>query len=121
MIKNLLVLWMFTVLAFAATEKDYQTAWNNQVIHGVTEYAVPFGRVDVLTTNYAIEIDHVAKFHEAIGQALHYAYATSRNPGIALIMDGKKDTPEKYAYAKKLAEHYGIKVWLINKSSFLPR
>lgn len=37
------------------------------------EVPVRYGRIDLLTSDYAIEVDKLEKFHEAIGQALHYA------------------------------------------------
>jgi len=58
---------------------------NRLVGHKVIEDVnVTFGRVDILTDEYAIEVDHVYKFHEGIGQVLHYAYETGKKPGLAL-------------------------------------
>ena len=110
----LLFTLFFSVSLFAASEKEWQEAWNNAYARGKLEVSVTFGRVDILTNEYAIEVDHVYKFHEGIGQALHYAYETDKKAGLALFMDGKKDTKEKFNYAKKLANSLGIKVWLMN-------
>jgi len=105
---------LFVNQVFSASEREWQEAWNNKYAHGKLEVEIPYGRIDILTDDYAIEIDHVYKFHEGIGQALHYAYETNKKPGLALFMDDKRDTREKYEYVKKLAESLGIKVWLIN-------
>ena len=45
------------------------------------------GRVDVLTDTQAIELDWLKgnKFHEGIGQALHYGDVTGQQPVLALI------------------------------------
>jgi len=110
----LLLVLFFAVSLFAASEKEWQEAWNDAYAHGKLEVSVTFGRVDILTDEYAIEIDHVYKFHEGIGQALHYAYETGKKAGLALFIDGERDTKEKFNYAKKLANSLGIKVWLMN-------
>ena len=59
------------------------------------EYALPDGRrIDVLTDRFAYECDWSTKFPEGIGQALAYAVATNRNPGLILLMKGADD--ERY-------------------------
>jgi len=59
------------------------------------EYRLPDGRrVDVLTSRYAYEADYSTKWTEGIGQALAYAVATNRNPGLILLMKGADD--ERY-------------------------
>ena len=109
-----LTFFTFSLSLFAASEKEWQEAWNDAYAHGKLEIYIDFGRIDILTDEYAIEVDHVYKFHEGIGQALHYAYDTGNKPGLALFIDGKRDTKEKFNYAKKLANSLGIKVWLMN-------
>lgn len=59
------------------------------------EYALPDGRrVDVLTDDYAYEADWSYKWTEGIGQALSYAIATNRKPGLIFLMKGADD--ERY-------------------------
>jgi len=43
------------------------------------------GRIDLLTEDFAIEVDFIQKWHEGIGQALHYASATGKRPALALV------------------------------------
>jgi hypothetical protein len=64
------------------TEKDYQIAFNQVYFRGKAKMEVPvkYGRIDLLTDDYAIEVDSLEKFHEAIGQALHYEYETGKKP-----------------------------------------
>ncbi len=102
-----------TSLCFAAWEETWRDAFNDSVTHGETELDIPFGRVDIVTDSFAIEVDKVSKFHEAIGQALHYAYATKKKPGIAFFIEDNNDV-EKKLYATTLAEDLGIRVWIIN-------
>jgi hypothetical protein len=100
------------------TEKDYQIAFNQVYFNGKAGMEVPvkYGRIDLLTDDYAIEVDSLEKFHEAIGQALHYARETGKKPGIAFfIMEPKQSDQEKLKYLIRLCNYYKIKVWFINE------
>jgi len=69
-------------------------------------------RVDIVTNEYAIEIDYAIDFYEAIGQSLFYAEKTGLKPGILLILKEEKDI----RYLKRLllvAEKYKITVWTL--------
>jgi len=52
---------------------------------GKKEVKVDFGRADVLTESYAIEVDFLRKWKEGLGQALLYADVTNLIPVLALI------------------------------------
>ena len=100
------------------TEKDYQIVFNRVYFRGKAKMEVPvkYGRIDLLTDDYAIEVDSLEKFHEAIGQALHYAKETGKKPAIAIfIMEPKQSDKEKLKYLIRLCNHYKIKVWFINE------
>ena len=100
------------------TEKDYQIAFNRVYFHSKAKMEVPvkYGRIDLLTDDYAIEVDSLEKFHEAIGQALHYAKETGKKPGIAFfIVEPKQSDHEKLKYLIRLCNYYKIKVWFINE------
>jgi hypothetical protein len=100
------------------TEKDYQIAFNRVYFRGKAKMEVPvkYGRIDLLTDDYAIEVDSLEKFHEAIGQALHYAKETGKKPGIAIfLMEPKQSDQEKLKYLIRLCNYYKIKVWFINE------
>jgi hypothetical protein len=76
------------------TEAYYQLKIN-EIVQGEIEYKLSDGtRVDILTDDYAIEVDFARKFYEAMGQAAHYAIRTNRKPAIWLIATKKSD--EKY-------------------------
>lgn len=69
-------------------------------------------RIDCLTEKYAIEFDFASKWAEAVGQSLHYAYATGRDPAIYLILESKKD--KRFVnILTPLCDVYGIKLFLI--------
>ena len=77
---------------------------------------VKYGRIDLLTGDYAIEVDKIDKFHEGIGQALHYARETGRKPALAIfIIDPTEYDLEKLKYVRRLCQALGIKVWYINE------
>ena len=100
------------------TEKDYQEAFNRAYFQGRAEMEVhvKYGRIDLLTGDYAIEVDKIDKFHEGIGQALHYARETGRKPGLAIfIIDPTEHDLEKLKYVRRLCKELGIKVWYINE------
>ena len=67
-----------------------ETVWSTalaKALGGVTEAPVQSGRVDVLTSRFAIEVERLEKWHEGIGQALHYSDQTGRLACIALIVE----------------------------------
>jgi hypothetical protein len=100
------------------SERDFQEAFNRVYFQGKAKMEVPvrYGRVDLLTDEYAIEVDRLEKFHEAIGQALHYARETGKKPAIAIfIVDHEPGDKEKLKYVMWLCSYYKIKVWFINE------
>ncbi len=100
------------------SERDFQVAFNEQFFNGAGKLEVPvkFGRVDILTDDYAIEVDRLSKFHEGIGQALHYATETGKKPGLAIfIVKPEKKHKKKLRYIFNLCSFLDIKIWYINK------
>ncbi len=113
---------IFAPLVYAKhihTEKWYQTRWAIQY-GGIIEYPLTDGkRIDILTTDWAIEVDFASKFYEAVGQSLLYAKRTDRQPGIILIVEQDKDLK----YIKNLQEiidawELPIRVWIIYEEQF---
>lgn len=93
-------------------ERYYQNEWCNKYF-GVQEYELSDKtRVDCLTTNYAVEFDFAQKWAESIGQSLHYAEMTSKNPAIVLIIEKPLDFIYYYRI-KRLCNKHGIKLWYI--------
>lgn len=69
--------------------EEPEAAWTASLAtatEGQAEVSVSNGRVDVLTSDLAIEVDFVAKWHEGIGQAAHYGVATGKRPALALVL-----------------------------------
>ena len=99
------------------SEKDFQYAFNDAYFHGRgrMEVSVKYGRIDILTRDFAVEVDILSKFHEGIGQALHYARETGKRPGLAIfIVNPDREDLKKLKYVCKLCELYGIRAWYIN-------
>lgn len=72
-------------IADAQLESHWSTALAS-LLSGQTEAPIEGGRVDVLTKHYVIEVDRLEKWHEAIGQAAHYALKTGKIPVVAIML-----------------------------------
>lgn len=83
-------------------------------LKGKMEIRVPDGRVDVLTSGHAIEVEFSAKWKNSIGQALWYSLQTGKPAGIVLILENeKRDMPDAIRLGSVISEHkLPIKVWL---------
>ena len=87
---SLLYLLFLPGWLFAQSEADYVRALARE-LGGKTEVTVPSGRVDILTDDYAIEVDWADKWKESIGQALWYGLQSNRQSGIILILRDAAD------------------------------
>jgi hypothetical protein len=77
--------------------ENQEATWRDALaedIQGKTEFYIEGGRIDVLTQQRAIELDWPHKWHEGLGQALHYAYATGKRGTLALIERNLKGPEE---------------------------
>ena len=75
-------------LTFDLPSGGRESLWRDELArhwHGQTEKRIEGGRIDVLTGEYAIEVEFPHKWHEGLGQALHYANATDRQGVLAII------------------------------------
>lgn len=85
----------------------------NKKFNGQLEAYVPGGKVDILTSSHAIEVDFAKKFKEAIGQSEFYSTQTGKTAGIVLIL--RNESERKYLdYLKSTIENQrnNIKVWV---------
>lgn len=62
---------------------------------GKEEVKVDGGRADIVTDNFAIEVEWASKWKSAIGQALWYGLETNRDAKIILLI---KDIDKEYKY-----------------------
>ncbi|HKK76094.1 MAG TPA: hypothetical protein VJ953_13530 [Saprospiraceae bacterium] len=100
MLRILLLLFctIFTHELIAQSESDYSDQVNQYYFRGEREVSVYGGRVDILTEEYAIEVERADKWKNAIGQALWYGQQTNKKPGIVLLVLSK----EEYKYFQML-------------------
>ena len=103
-------------------QTDYEKVWKAALVAKLradkigkvlSEMRVEFGRVDITTGKEVIEVDRHHKFHQGIGQALHYAWATGKKPVVALMLDTEKIDPKKTAFIEKLCKHHKIRLVLL--------
>lgn len=118
--KKILTTFAFSVLLLIAVsakqpESYYQNLFAERV-NGKTEVTAGDGtRCDILTKDYAIEVDFARKWGEAIGQSLNYGFQFNRKAGILLILEKPSDR-KHFIRVNSIIEHYNlpIKVWTID-------
>lgn len=100
-------------LAEKLPEKWYQQRVAEKLI-GKMEAPVENGRVDVLTSTHAIEVEFASKWKQSIGQALWYALQTNKKAGIVLVIqDPKKDRANVIRLGAVIeANKLPIRLWL---------
>ena len=59
------------------------------------------------------EVDRYDKFHQGIGQTLHYSMVLKKPAVLALMLDKAKIDPAKTAFIEKLCKHYKIRLVLL--------
>jgi len=118
--KKIIIILLYCVLfstpVFAKhiyKEKIYQNYWAIQHNALYTEFILPDrARVDIITNEYAIEVDFAQKWAESVGQSLYYSEMTGLKPGIVLIVENVKDY--RFVFRLKiLTKKYNIKLWII--------
>jgi len=83
------------------------------------EVVIEGGRIDVMTDTEAIEIDWPHKWHEGLGQALHYADATGKKPVLALIAYSqdpqklKSKSRERFDMVEKYCSKHGVRLLVL--------
>lgn len=109
------------VLAVHPNQVDREKYWVSALaaaVNGKTEVRIPYGRVDLITQSFAIEVDWLRKWHEALGQALSYSYGTGRQAAFALVVK-RKEWPlsaynrKKLAHIARVARQNQVQVFLL--------
>lgn len=100
---KILIAFLFIMLPFTETftqsySENFYADYIQTLIGGEREVRVKGGRVDIVTDEYAIEVEKAASWKEAIGQSLWYALNTNKKPGIILIVESEK----QYTYFLQL-------------------
>lgn len=82
------IFWMFIVFVNKTSAQPFESDYLpliNSYFNGQREVSVISGRVDILTDEYAIEVEIDNHWKQSIGQSLWYALQTNRKAGIVLI------------------------------------
>ncbi len=112
----LLLLLPFIVIAkHIHPERYYQKVFADSLANAKVEVIAPDKtRCDILTEEYAIEVDFAKKWAEAIGQSLNYSIQFNKKAGIVLILENSKDY-KYYIRLNTIIKHFNlkIKVWTI--------
>lgn len=91
-------------------EASYQQAWCF-AHNGIMEYKnSDFTRIDCLTKTHAVEFDFANKWHESIGQALHYGIMSGKKPMVVLILDEPEKQMVYYKRVKQIGKKYKFDV-----------
>lgn len=119
--KNILVPTILLPVSQESNEKDWNEALTKQ-IGGISEVPIAYGRVDVMTEVYAIEIDFIQKWHEGLGQAIHYGEAAKKIGVLALIDKTLKNEPDeehtKFIYTiERLCVEKGVKLIILRSNT----
>ena len=96
-----------------------EAAWRDALaaeLKGQHEIPVEGGRIDVMTDTLAIEIDWPHKWHEGLGQSLHYAATTGKQGVLALISYSRgpdnlqERSRQRFDMVEKYCKTNGIKL-----------
>jgi hypothetical protein len=69
-------------------------------------------RVDLLSDEYAIEVDFSHKWSEAVGQSLYYALVTGKKPAIVLLVTNPQKESRFIFRLQAVCAKHGIKLFL---------
>lgn len=112
----LLLIICSTVFSQVKNEKYFQKIAAKE-LNGTIEYVLfDKSRVDIVTFEYAIEVDYCYKWSESIGQSIYYSLITKKKPAIIMIYKGFND----YVYIKrvtKVCQYLGIRLYMIDYNS----
>lgn len=94
-----LLLWASQALAWESLTFDLpsgakESFWRDELARrwgGRTEQVVNGGRVDVLTDREAVEVEFPGKWHEGLGQVLHYASETGKQGVLAIVVYARSE------------------------------
>jgi len=94
--------------------KAWEPVWSKYLakLHrGVAEYVCVEGsKVDLLTSDFAAEVEWVKKWKESIGQALLYSILTGRPPMVILLLRGHEHERRYLDRCRMVCRRAGIEL-----------
>jgi hypothetical protein len=114
-----IILFLISLNAYGL-EKDYQYPWCKAQPGYISEkesieVRIKAGRIDCLTTEYAIEVDYAPKFKNAYGQASWYSTVTGKKAGIMLIVGEGQEKYVDYLHEMMFEKGVHIRIWTVPK------
>ena len=115
-----LVALMLTIVVLVLTGFSiHRESWYIEKVRlslaGESEVNTTYGRADLTTGVYAIEVDYLDKFKEGIGQALWYGWTLKKRPGLVVIAD--YDDAKAAEILDTIRRHSVIHCWLIDRAT----
>lgn len=112
---------LIPIIHLPVNKNSKEKAWIEQLanrLNGSSEVEVKYGRVDVMTSLYAIEVDFISKWKEGLGQAIHYGNAANKIGVLAIIDNTRKtETQEEHLHfihnIEQLCTEKGVKLILL--------
>lgn len=96
----LLAFWLLLPATLSAARTNTESSYRDKIadqLKGTTEVVLEDRtRCDIITEQYAIEVDFADKWAEAIGQSLHYAALTNKQAAITLIIEKPSDMKQVF-------------------------
>lgn len=118
MISIIVVVFSLLTLPAQAAHLHKEAAYRDAWCQGETEVTFSDGsRVDCLTANYAIEVEFANKSYEALGQSIHYARISGKQPAILLIIEKPADW-RHYRRLRKTAKSRNVRLWYVTPRIF---
>ena len=119
------VSYIAPVIVLNVEDSSHESKWSEalaEILNARMEVSVPNGRVDVLSDIYAIEVDRIDKWHEGIGQAVHYANETGKIACVALIIKSdqwplQKSDIEKLHTIERTTLSNGVKILILRSAN----
>jgi hypothetical protein len=114
--------WAWSSYQFDLPSQAPEALWRDALaaeLHAKHEVVIEGGRIDVMTDTQAIELDWPHKWHEGLGQALHYADATDKKPVLALISYSRgpdkmmAKTRERLDMVEKYCRKHGVELLVL--------
>jgi len=107
---------LFAFYNFNLSVDDKESLWSDALskeLNGIREKRIAAGRIDILTDNLAIEVEKVPKWHEGIGQALHYGLYANRLPTLAIVTTDNKKDKKTLDVIQAVCDKYNIELILL--------
>ena len=116
---------LFPVVEVTVADASLESHWAAALASGLSgrvEVPVENGRVRILTEHYSIAVARLEKWHEAIGQAAHYALETGKVPVVAIMLPSdlwpvSPVTKAKLMLIDETCVHQGIKLIVLHRTN----